>query len=263
MTVYLFRKGSPAEIYSRMSNKLINSSTSILGVINHINSLSECFGFCNARPRCHYVEVDSKSKCRFYAKEAYFDIRETPGKNRLLFEREQASKKVVSGIRLIEHYKGPLKNIMNEDFCWEKCLREKPCAAVTFNYTKSECFLFKKGLFNFTIEDEFVSVFSKQSAIDFSSKKNSKFSLHKNVRIYDYYKTLSTNTEYTCWSECEKESGCLAISFGTQSKSCYLINKNEYSVRSNYNFVSISLEDENSKISTKLAQNAYYRDYST
>lgn len=245
-----------------MSNRIVNKSASILGVIDHFNSLSECFEFCNSKPRCHYVEFDFKGKCRFYEKEAHFDIRESSEKNQSLFQREQFSKKLLSGIRLTNHYKGPLKNIMSEDFCWEKCLKEKPCAAITFNSTKSECFLFKKGQFNFTLDEDYVSAFFIQSAVEFSPK-NSKFSLHQNARIYDYYKTLASETEYSCWSECEKESDCLAISFGRQTKNCYLINRNEYSVRPNYNFVSISREDENSKISTKLAQSAHYPDFST
>lgn len=139
---------------------MINSSLAkIIGVLNNVDSLSECFSYCNERTRCFYVEVDSEKRCRIYDKSGYLGLQESINStDRRLFNRKRFVKQAKDGFRLTNgsYVKIPIKNLGSDETCWERCLKEVLCSAISFNYT--DCFMYKKSSYNFTQDDDFTSI---------------------------------------------------------------------------------------------------------
>ena len=110
--------------------------------------------------RCFYVEVDSeKLRCMIYDKSGYLGLQESINStNRHLFNRERFVKQIKDGFRLTNgsYNKIPIKNLDSDETCWERCLKEVSCSAISFNYT--DCFMFRKSNYNFIRDDDFTSI---------------------------------------------------------------------------------------------------------
>lgn len=129
-----------------------------LEVIDKLESYSFCFKNCNELPSCYYVDLTSDDTCALYDKTAYFYMESFSNSHRQLFFKKRYAKKYLNAIKLLNHFRGPLKNNLNENTCWHECLRVRECAAASFSYKDADCFLFRKDEFNATRELDFVTI---------------------------------------------------------------------------------------------------------
>ena len=111
--------------------------------------------------RCFYVEVDSNNVCRFYDRTGYLGLQESINEtSRRPFYKNRFVKQIKDGFRLtnLSYFNSPIKNLDSDETCWERCLREVLCFAISFNYTDSDCFMYRKNELTFIEDDEFISI---------------------------------------------------------------------------------------------------------
>lgn len=210
-------------------------------------TMLECLEECEKMESCHYVQQESTTECTLYDKKAYFHIETQEEASKWLYERQIYSKKEYPGYKLSQHYKS-VTGVENSDTCWEECLKERECEAISYNYVGSVCFLFAVGQYILENENDqnFTSItfgkvlFQKDMTITKSISSTKTLFFYENTQINGYFKGLYTSSLDFCWKECLQTNECVAISYSENK--CFLFRKGAYEKFHFNNWISISKE---------------------
>ena len=74
--------------------------------------------------------------------------------------------------------------------------------------------------------------------------KSSAIVRYNQLELSGNLKTIHTESEYSCWSECLKYTECIAVTFEVEKNKCELARNNGYVTRRNKKAVTLALETE-------------------
>ena len=147
---------------------------------------------------------------------------------------------------MTNHFKGPYITYKNETECWEACVKEVDCVAITFcEECNRTCYLFNKTGYESEPDANYVSMGYDSVEIFIKNKPTinpSKRLLNPIMRLLG-----SCRNEFECWIKCLKMDGCAAVSFcsaPTCNRTCNLYKQGEYGVTKDDNYVSLALQSE-------------------
>ena len=217
-------------------------------------TVEKCWDECNLNSKCKSISFGhSALKCHFYDNDS-------PSNGSDQHYTSITSKRPFSQrlpkTRLFEHYKNMAKDGI--EACWDACLLESECKAITFHHSSSNCFFYNTDTPSNAYDETFTSITSKKGFINiFNSCLNFKFNFEISDILWrgntgpncdfigndfltfqislgnDYRKqcrntnicrsfTLTSTEEYL--NECiEVQISCNAATFyNKKSKNCYL-----------------------------------------
>jgi hypothetical protein len=136
--------------------------------------------------------------------------------------------------KLINSYRNSTANSF--EGCWEECLEDTDhCIAVS--YSQMSCLMFKKGQFLVERNDSWKTVSLEEI-------KSIPIVRYDQLELSGNLKTIDSESEYSCWSECLKHNGCIAVTLELNINKCSLIGKDGYTTKRNKNAVTFASEKE-------------------
>ena len=142
--------------------------------------------------------------------------------------------------KLLNHY----RSIKTPSYsaCWEECLEDrkttisaKKCTAISFK--DRTCLMFNDT--NFLTER-----IDGWKTVSLDEIKSSPVVRYDQLELSGTLKTIKSESEYSCWSECLKYSECIAVTFEVEKNKCELARNNGYVTRRNKKAVTLALETE-------------------
>lgn len=139
-----------------------------------------------------------------------------------------------SQTKLINHY----RNIRSDSLetCESECLEDSDrCSAVS--YRDGTCLMFKSG--DYLAERKY----GWDSAL-LEELKVSPLVRYNQLELSGNWKTIDSESEYSCWNECLKHSECIAVTFELNVNKCSFIGESGYIAKRNRKAVTLALETE-------------------
>lgn len=198
-------------------------------------------------PSCHVVEFDlgDEFECKIYDKNAMLNFESSKKSEKFarLYERNIYSKRELLGYKLKDDQTKLASRIKSADDCWEACLREKVCEAVSFKKsTPAECFLLKQGgEFKTESSDEFVTVTFEMNFAKIMDLRKVKL---EKTRLRNHFESFREASEKSCWTKCHENSECVAISYMEVDSECYFYRKGEYQLERDDKWTTLTFDHE-------------------
>lgn len=212
----------------------------ILKTISSVKSLFDCLEECENLNDCHYVEKPDTSNCYLFDKTA--DLKLEPkdkGDKTELYHKKKFEKVEIHGEKVNE-YLSSLNHIGNTEECWNECLSEKECEAISYDTETLDCYLSKVE--NNTIETNEISNFLTVTYTHFLNHNNGKMSVLSQTKLINHYRNIRSNSLDTCQSECLEDSErCSAVSY--RNRTCLMFKSGEYLAERKFGWESALLDE--------------------
>ena len=223
---FLF-KNIPSALTFRFSKSIsIAKKDSFFNLIVNINNSHYAFDTINGVKKPRLMPITKRP----------FSIK-SPSNNSFVKPSDQP----YPATKLVNHYKGPF-NMHSQNDCWEMCSNESECVAISFCYSCNRaCFLYTSGNYG-VARDEFYTTLSLDTERDNFRKT---ITIEHGRQLTNHYKQLHSKKDYQCWSECMKESQCVAITFCEEcDRACYLFKRGQFGVIKDRRYKSIAYHTE-------------------